>query len=86
MSTFTLWDIPSSTLLVETAELDTISTTIRSYVADNGQEALDDLVLGVELDATLKPAQHTGSDILRVLGEEESRYAKPGRQGTRGQG
>jgi len=72
MSKYTLWDIPSSSLLLETHELDVVSRSTLSFVAENGHDALSDLLLGVEPDDSAPVHDHSGPDILEAIERERS--------------
>jgi len=71
MSNYTLWDISSSSLLLETRDLNAIADSTAQYVSDNGEEALDDLLLGIEPDDTSPIHDHSGMHILEALKREQ---------------
>ena len=72
MSIYSLWDIPSSSLLLETRELGAIAESTTSFVRDNGEQALDEIILGIELDDSTSAREHTGSQILEAIAREQS--------------
>ncbi len=74
MTTYTLWDVQSSSLLLETSELGVIAESTASYVLDNGEEALNDLLLGIESDETSLPQEHSGPQILSALKREQASW------------
>lgn len=67
MSKYTLWDIPSSTLLLDTDIREEISTATEAFVRENGIDVLDELLLGVERKGSKLPVNHTGTEILTAL-------------------
>ncbi len=69
---YTLWDIPSSSLLLETCELSRIAESTAAYVHDNGEAALEDLLLGIATEQFAAAREHTGTDILRAIEQEAS--------------
>ncbi len=71
MSRYTLWDIPSSTLLLETRELDVIAESTTRFILDNGEEALSDLMLGIEPDDSSEVHDHSGMHILDAIAGEQ---------------
>ncbi len=70
MSKYTLWNIPSSSLLLETHELDVVAESTALFVSDNGEEALADLMLGIEPDDASPVHDHTGTHILEAIERE----------------
>lgn len=72
MSNYSLWDIQSSSILLETQELSVIAESAAAYVLDNGEDALDDLLLGIEPDDATIAREHTGRDILSALKHEQT--------------
>ncbi len=71
MSKYTLWDIPSSTLLLETRELNVIAESTTKFILENGEEALSDLMLGIEPDDSSPVHDHSGMHILdAIVGEQ----------------
>lgn len=71
MSKYTLWDVSSSSLLLETRELHAIADSTARFVSDNGEEALDDLMLGIEPDGTLPAHDYSGRHILEAIEREQ---------------
>ncbi len=71
MSTHTIWDIPSSTLLLETRELDTVIEVTGTYVSENGREALSDIMLGIDPGDSASAHDHSGSQILEAIEREQ---------------
>ncbi len=72
MSTYTIWDLPSNTLILETRQLDTVVEATETYVSDNGESALSDLLLGIEPDDSAPVHDHSGPDILAAIERERS--------------
>jgi hypothetical protein len=72
MSTYTLWDVHSTTLLVGTRSLSEIAASTDAYVRDNGSDALEDLVLGIEPDDTSPVQEHAGRQILETIKREQA--------------
>ncbi len=64
---YSLRDIPSSSLLAETANLGEVAVNAAGFVHDNGIGALDDLMLGVSTPSPDQPIEYTGKGILPVL-------------------
>ncbi len=74
MSTYTIWDLPSNTLLVETRQLDTVVEVTETYVSDNGESALSDLLLGIEPEDSSLAHDFSGLEILRAIRQEQATY------------
>lgn len=72
MSKYTLWDIPSSSLILETQELDDMVESTGQFVVENGEDALADLLLGIEPDDASPIHDHSGRDILIAIDQERS--------------
>ena len=68
MPKYTLWDIPTSTLLLDTDDKSRARQIAQLFVTDNGASILDELVLGVEGPSTSSPDNYSGEDITRELG------------------
>jgi len=68
---YSLWDVPSSTLLAETTSASEITAITNHFLHDNGEEALDELLLGISTPSSGLPNQFTGTDILRALKNEK---------------
>jgi hypothetical protein len=67
MARYTLWDIPSSSLLVETDDESNVRDVVQSLADRNGVAILEELVLGVERPRVTLPENFSGSDIVREL-------------------
>jgi hypothetical protein len=50
MTTYTRWEVHSITLHLETRVLDRIAEATTAFVADNGDAALNVLLLGIETE------------------------------------
>ena len=72
MSKYTLWDIPTSSLILETQALDDMVESTGQFIAENGEDALADLMLGIEPDDATPVHDHSGKDILIAIGRERS--------------
>jgi len=72
VSIYSLWDIQSSSMLLETRELSAIAESAAAYVSDNGEDALDDLLLGIEPGDSSIAQEHTGRGILSALKQEQA--------------
>ena len=68
MSTYTLWDIPSNSLLLETQQITDIATTTTTFVTANGESVLDDLLFGVVDEGMAQ--EHSGQSILEAIQRE----------------
>lgn len=62
---YSLWHIPSSTLLVLSAEVQDVACRIRAAIAHGC--ALKDMMLEVSGEGDLIGMQHVGPDIIAVL-------------------
>lgn len=71
MSKYTLWDIPSSSLLLKTHELDVVTQSTENFVSENGLAALSELLLGIEPDDSSPVHDHSGGDILEAMEREQ---------------
>lgn len=67
MAKFTLWDIPSSSLLLETDDASNVRDVAQSLIETNGVAVLEELVLGIERTRVTHPENFSGSDIVREL-------------------
>lgn len=74
MSIYSLWDIQASSMLLETRELSAIAESTASYVLDNGEDALEDLMLGIEPNEPGVAHEHTGRGILSALKQEQATH------------
>lgn len=68
MAKYTLWDIPTSTLLLDTDDKSRARQVAQLFVTDNGASILDELVLGVDDPSTPNPDNYSGEEIARELG------------------
>jgi hypothetical protein len=64
---YSLWHLPSSTLLVTTAQPDEVGRRVRHALADG--IAIDDMMLQVVRPDELVGRQHLGARIAEVLGD-----------------
>ncbi len=71
MSKYTLWDISSGSLILETGDLEVVAKSTTLFVSDNGEEALADLMLGIEPDGASLVHDHTGRHILEAIEREQ---------------
>ncbi|MBA3276650.1 MAG: hypothetical protein H0T72_12740 [Chloroflexia bacterium] len=71
MSKYTLWDIPSSSLLLESQDLDVVAESAALFVSDNGKGALANLLLGIEPDGASPVQDLTGMHILEAIKREQ---------------
>jgi len=74
---YVLWDIPTSTLLLETECVREIQQSIDIFSRDNGDTILAELLLGIEDPATDAVQSFTGKDIAselnrRIPGRDQS--------------
>jgi hypothetical protein len=76
---YTLWDVPSGTLLIDTDDESSARSILQTLLATNGVIILDELVLGIEQpDPAAHPDSVTGEDIVRAMHlsiPEASRFA-----------
>lgn len=70
MSKYTLWDIPSSSLLLETYELDVVTRSTAAFVIENGTDALSEIMLGIDPGDSSPGHDHAGAAILEALKRE----------------
>lgn len=72
MTRFLLWDVPDSTLLLETTSASEIRQSIETFIEDNGDGILAELLLGIE-ESTAETAQSfVGNDIVSELNRRAS--------------
>jgi hypothetical protein len=70
MTTYTLWDLPSSSLLVQTHAIGELADSAQAFIEDNGEGALEDLLLGIERGDD-RTAEFSGRHILEVISREK---------------
>lgn len=67
MSTFQIWDVPSSTLIDENDDLQEIVKTVQALIDQEGPDVLDDLSLSEVRGDSGQFVSCQGRDITRPL-------------------
>ncbi len=66
MKLFELWDIPSSSLVMETTDRQAVAETVKEYAAKFGPAALDELSLVVS-EGRIHEGSVSGEGLLDIL-------------------
>lgn len=67
MTKYVLWDIPTSTMLLDTGNVEEARRSIDAFIQDNDISVLDELLLGIEEPEEDTARSYTGRAILSEL-------------------